>query len=353
MSKDIILLVIYTLFISLLFYILKRSGKNVEYKVFYGMFRIGSNLSFLNKISKSIFAKIFEILSIPSGFLIMFFAIFLILISIKNKLLAVAPLIPGIEIYGIKIPFFEAIIAIFLSVLVHELAHALLVIRNNLAVKSYGVFFLGPFLGAFVEPSEEVYKIDKIKQIAIFHAGIFANILLAILSIFLWNTFYYYLASSGNIAVIILGKVQNASVENITGERLLYINQFKINTLGDIGEALKHFKPGDRIEIITNVSRYDVILSEINGRPFIGLYFREEVENDFYKFILNLLFWIYIISLGIGLANALPIFILDGGQSMRTLLEMIIKKKETANKLYIIISYLVLSLILVNIIVSL
>jgi len=353
MGQDIILLLIYTFFISLLFYVLKRLGRNIEYKVFYGIFRIGNNLGFLNKISKTIFARIFEILSIPVGFLAMFLSVFFILISIKNKLLAVAPIIPGIEIYGIKIPFAEALIAIFISALVHELAHALLAIRNNLEIKSYGIFFLGPFLGAFVEPSEDINKISKIKQIAIYHAGIFANILLALLSIFLWNAFYNYLANSGNIAVIIVGKVQNATVENITGERLLYINQFKINTLSDIGEALQHFKPGDKIELITNVSKYDVTLSERNGRPFIGLYFKEEVENDFYKFLLNLLFWIYIISLGIGLANALPIFILDGGRSLKALLELLIKREDIANKIYIIISYLILSLILINIMVSL
>jgi len=353
MNQDLVFLLIYTSLISFLFYILKRFGKNVEYKIFYGMFRIGNDLSFLRKISKSFFARIFEILSIPVGFLLMFLAIFFILISIKNKLLAIAPLIPGIEIYGIKIPFFEAIIAIFLSALIHELAHALLSIRNNLEIKSYGIFFLGPFLGAFVEPSEEIYKIDKIKQIAIFHAGIFANVLLALLALLLWNGLYYYLISSGNTEVIIVGKVENASVENITGEKLLYINQFKINTLKDIGNALQNFKPGDTIELVTNVSKYYVKLSEKNGKPFIGLYFKEEVKNDFYGFLLSLLFWIYVISLGIGLGNSLPIFILDGGQSMKALLEIVIKRKEIANKLYVIISYLVLFLLLVNIIISL
>jgi len=268
MNQDLILLLIYTFFVSLSFYILKRLGKNIEYKVFYGIFRIGNNLSFLNKISKSVFGKIFEILSIPTGFLAMFLAIFFILISIQNKLLAVAPIVPGVEIYGIKIPFVEALIAIFISALVHELAHALLVIRNNLEVKSYGIFFLGPFLGAFVEPSEDINKISKVKQIAIFHAGILANVLLAIFAIFLWNTLYNYLASSGNIAVVIVGKVPNASVENITGERLLYINQFKINTLSDIGKALQNFKPGDKIELITNVSKYDITLSEKKRKTF-------------------------------------------------------------------------------------
>jgi len=353
MNQDLVFLLIYTFLISLLFYILKLLGKNVEYKVFYGMFRIGKDLNFLKRISKSLFARIFEILSIPTGFLLMFLAIFFILISIKSKLLAVAPIIPGIEIYGIRIPFLETIIAIFISALVHELSHALLSIRNNIKIKSYGIFFLGPFLGAFVEPSEDIYKIDKVKQIAIFNAGVFANVLLALLAILIWNGLYYYLASSGNIEVIIVGKVANASVENITGERLLYINQFKINTLGDIENALQHFKPGDTIKLVTNVSSYYVKLSERDGKPFIGLYFEEEVKNRYYGFLLSLLFWIYVISLGLGLGNSLPIFILDGGQSMKALLEIITKKKEIANKLYILISYLVLFLLLFDIAFSL
>ncbi|RDD52211.1 hypothetical protein BA065_02920 [Nanoarchaeota archaeon NZ13-N] len=353
MNLNSIFLLIYVFFLSLTFYILKKFGKNVEYNILYGIFRIGDRIGFLEKISKSFLSKILEILAIPTGFLAMFFSIYFILYGIKAKIPTIVPVIPGIEIYGIRFPFIEIIIAIFLSALVHELSHALLVLKNKLKIKSYGIFFLGPFLGAFVEPSEDVYRIDKIKQIAIFHAGILANLLLAVLVILIGNLFHFYLVNSGNIQVIIVGKVPNTTVENISGERLLYINQFKINSLSDIEKALMNYRPGDTIELITNVSNYRIKLSNNNGKPFMGLYFTEEINNKSYRFIVNLLFWIMMISLGIGLGNALPIFILDGGQSMKALLEIIFKNEEVANKLYILISCLVIALIIVNFIVVL
>ena len=348
---SLILLILYIACLSIIFYILKILGKNVDYKIIYGLYRIGDRIKFLERISKSFFARLYEILSIPVGFIAMIAAIYFIIYGIKTRIPAVVPVIPGMSIYGIHFPFLEVIIAIFISALVHELAHGLLILKNGIQIKSYGIFFLGPFLGAFVEPSEEVYKINKLKQIAIFHAGIFANIILALLALFAGNLFHLYLANSGNINVIILGKVPNTNAINITGEKVLYIGGYPIKSLSDIQKALQHFKPGETITLITNVSSYRIKLSERNGRPFMGYYFKETIDNKFFDFLLNLLFWIMIISLGIGLGNALPIFILDGGYSIRALFELILKDKKLANVLYTIVSYLMIFLIIFNFVI--
>ncbi|MEM1684251.1 MAG: M50 family metallopeptidase [Nanopusillaceae archaeon] len=295
--------------------------------------------------------SLFEYLSIPIGFLSMLAAIYFIFYGIQTRTPTVVPVIPGLEIYGIKFPIFEVIIAIFISAFIHELFHALLAIRNNIKIKSFGIFFFGPFLGAFVEPSDDIFQINKIKQISIFNAGILANILLSLFII----VFFYFLGEYTNVFnqetyVYIVGKVPNVTnLENITfstNEKLLYIGNTEIRNIRDIEEALKSYSPGDNIEIITEKNIYNIKLSEKEGKPFIGLYFKQEVKfNMFY----NILFWILIISLGIALGNSLPIFTLDGGQALKALLSIIVKDNRKVSILHTLISYLILIALFSNI----
>lgn len=342
-------ILIYFLSLSLFFLFLKKTGKNVDYYYIYGLFRIGNKLSFLEKIANSKLVKVFEILSIPIGYILMFIAIFSIIYATAKLFPAIIPVIPGAEIYGFKFPIIEVFIAIFVSALIHEIAHALLIIRNNMKIKSYGIFFLGPFLGAFVEPSEDIFKLDKKKQIAIFHAGIFANILVAFVLFLIIFLLQFLLPSN----VIILGKVPNiTAIENVPiekGEILLYINNFKINKIQDIPIILRKYSPGDIITLTTNKNNYTIVLSEYNGRPFIGLYFSEKRKFEFFQ---SILFWIFLINLGIGIGNSLPVFGLDGGFSLKILLDILIKDDRKTRKIFYIINIFVISMIILNLMLA-
>ncbi|MFH7903181.1 MAG: site-2 protease family protein [Candidatus Aenigmatarchaeota archaeon] len=342
-------LLLYIFFLSALFQFLKKIGKNVEYKYIYGLYKIENRLDFLEKISKSKLIKIFEYAAIPIGFISMIVAIYFIFYGIKARIPTVVPVIPGLEIYGIKFPIFEVILAIFISALVHELAHALLIIKNKIEIKSFGIFFFGPFLGAFVEPSEDIFKLNKIKQISIFNAGILANILLSLFVALLIYILYSSNILSSESYVYIVGKVPNVTnVENLsfeTNEKVLFIGNKEIRGYKDIVEALSNYSPGDKIELITDKGKYIIELSERDGKPFIGLYFAQEVK---FGMVFNILFWIFIISLGIGLGNSLPIFTLDGGQALKALLNILIKDDKKASKLHILVSYLILAALIIN-----
>src|SRR3989344_1606028 len=105
------------------------------------------------------------------------------LITIPKAIPAVAPVLPGVKIPGLPVlSFWHWIMAIFIVAVVHEFSHGIYARLYKVPLKSSGFALFGPILGAFVEPDE--------KQMKIFSAGSFSNIILAIIAIALlqWGT---------------------------------------------------------------------------------------------------------------------------------------------------------------------
>ena len=99
----------------------------------------------------------------------------------------VAPLIPYFtEIFGMESffpPFYFTyfLIALAIVALVHEFSHGIFMKYSKTKIKSTGLLFMGPILGAFVEQDEKSLKSRSRKdQMAVSGAGVFANILTAI-----------------------------------------------------------------------------------------------------------------------------------------------------------------------------
>ena len=102
------------------------------------------------------------------------------------------PLIPYFpRIFGVQSlfpPFYFTyfIVAVLIVAVVHEFSHGIFAKAKGLKIKSTGFAFLGPIVGAFVEPDEkQMLKKKKIDQMAILSAGVFANIITAIVFVFI------------------------------------------------------------------------------------------------------------------------------------------------------------------------
>lgn len=111
----------------------------------------------------------------------------------------VAPLIPYFpEIFGLtsffpKFYFIYFIIALAIVAAVHEFSHGIYMKLFNIKIKSTGVAFLGPFLGAFVEEEKTNFKKKKnLEQMTVLGAGVFANILTALVFILLILAVYNF-----------------------------------------------------------------------------------------------------------------------------------------------------------------
>ncbi len=92
------------------------------------------------------------------------------------------PKIFGLESLFPPLYFTYFIVALGVIAIVHEFSHGIFARLYGVKIHSTGFAFLGPILGAFVEPDEKrMGKISKFKQMVVLAAGTFANILMALL----------------------------------------------------------------------------------------------------------------------------------------------------------------------------
>ena len=250
-----------------------------------------------------------------------------------------SPVLPGIKIAtGLpELGFWHWIISIFIVAVVHEFFHGVFARKYDVKIKSSGFAFLGPILAAFVEPDEKkLEKSRKREQLAIFAAGPFANIVLGII----------FLLITG----LVLGPAANE------------INDVKIDSKENLAKVSSELKPGDNVKIITDKGTYNVNVAEhpnFKGKGYLGIAinpagFKEEYQVRYGEFLLRALFWlyllfwwIYVISLGIGIFNLVPLGPVDGGRMLLTGLTKFFNIK-TSKKIWNFISILVLVLIFIN-----
>jgi membrane-associated protease RseP (regulator of RpoE activity) len=254
------------------------------------------------------------------------------------KIPPIAPLIPYLpRIFKIDYlpPFYFTywIVVLAIAAVSHEFFHGIYAKVKNIEVKSTGFAFIGPFIGAFVEPNEEKVKKLRVRdQLPFLCAGTFANILMTILFFFvlflffiiafnpagvIFNTYTYSLINSsqidsfGNQVNIELNGGLNLTEIYSGGEKyylrndivnsieeydlvpayedtpalnaglagvIIEIDGKKINEYKDLSEVLSSKNPGENINIKTliddKVNEYDIILSEKPGeagQAYLGI----------------------------------------------------------------------------------
>jgi membrane-associated protease RseP (regulator of RpoE activity) len=346
--------------VSFVFFILKILKYDVEYQVIFGMLKLRRGLELFDKLAKSKFSKYWEIFSFYSGFVLLGIALFLIFYGIFTFKPVLTPLIPGAEIHGIYFPIIPTIIAIFVAALVHEASHGVIFRRNKVSLKSWGFFFLGPFLGAFVEPDEEEAKrIEYKKQIAAYNAGSAANVVVAALAfVILLALTPAYSMTIQFTNVSIVGIINNSSAyyagvpKNAT---LLKIDNQTVRSLLDVRKVLENKRPRENVTLVTSKGVYELKLGERNGKPFIGILMKQNFKvlhptlHAIFDWLISIFNWIFAINLGIGIANMLPIYPLDGGKTVHALLEV---RRSDARKYTKIISIIVLALVVFNVLLN-
>ncbi len=209
-TYDIIFLILFAIFVIIFFY---RNKKNVkrEMKIAF-LYRSQLGVKVINYIGTN-YRKTLKALKYPIivvGYILMAGVTFLLLratwiyvryptqITSIVKAPPIAPVIPyfpkifGLESFFPPLYFTYFIIAVGLVAIVHEFSHGIYMKYNKVRIKSTGVLFLGPLLGAFVEQDDrDMKKIAKSDQLAILGAGVFANIVLALLFLLIWWMLFY------------------------------------------------------------------------------------------------------------------------------------------------------------------
>ena len=363
-----------------LFFITRREKFEVQWKVL-ALYKTRIGINLMGRISR-IFPKFWEYLGylgVFVGFAGMIFILFVIisgtykLLFIPDTLPPLAPLLPGVQIPGLpKLTFWYWIVVIFILAVVHEFSHGLYSRLHGVRVKSSGFAFFGPILAAFVEPDEnELGKKSKMKQLSVFAAGAFSNIVLAVVAFLIYALLLTPIAFSINesvgveVAELKEGFPAYSSGMKI-GEEIIAVNGIEVNDAISFVNSLGNLKPRDKIIIETDANNYGIeAVSHPNNKSsgYLGMSVKsinvptEEVVNKYGNFlprvftwIYFLFFWLYVANLGVGLFNLLPLGPVDGGKMFYVGALAIFKNRKTAMKLLSYVSFFLFLLIVINLI---
>ena len=377
MNLDLIFALIFYGIIFLLF-IKYRNKFEVQNKIFV-LYKTKLGIKLMNKLSSKIprILHYISYLSITIGFIGMIITfLFLIkgvwnMIFIPNAIPVLAPVLPGVSIPGVPtLSFWHWIIAILITAVVHEFFHGVYASLAKVKIKSSGFAFLGPILAAFVEPDEkQLAKKSTHKQLSVLSAGPFSNIVLAfvffLIGIFIIAPVTSSILELNGIQIVDINKdLPIAQTSLKSGDQILAIDNETVINQTHFSSIIKSHKPGDILNIQTQDKIIPVELSsnpENKSLPIMGVtisYAKADIKPSIKKifgntplalfWILKLVFWVYAISLGVGLFNLLPLGPVDGGRMFYSASLFIFKKQEKAKKAYQYATLICLLLIFIN-----
>lgn len=277
---------------------------------------------------------------------------------IANKFTPATPLIPGITI-GVN-TFIIILIAIGISILIHEVSHGVVALRYGGRIKSGGAFLsLFILYGGFVEVDEaDLRRRAGLRGIlTMLSAGVFSNMVLSIVAIGIMYLALTPILQPYLSGIVITGVVKNspAFYANIpAGSILLAINGKPVISTMTLLYILEGIKPGSQVTLTIyhlGITRTYTLTTTTNpydpSLPFIGIAVSDRL---FYQFI----YWLWTINVVIVLLNTMPAWPLDGGQFLYYLLLNIPGlREEWANRLMIAISAILWALFVFTLVISL
>lgn len=269
----------------------------------------------------------------------------------------VLPSLPGIceSDFVLCVPAYFWLLIIPIIAFFHEFMHAVLARINGIRIKSAGYAFLLFIPAFFVEIDEKkLKKVNLVSRLKIYSAGSFGNFIISACSFFL--LIFVSKMISLNFFGIVVEALNNtpAFYANLTGI-IIKINDNEIIDVNDIFRLSKTFIPNQTIKIETIDGIYNITLDEnakigikIIGNAYIPKNsFAKKYKNVLLPLLLifkNFFFWLFLLSLGIGIFNLLPIKILDGGLFFNDLFKE--KFGRFGKFFYYLLSFFTISLIL-------
>ncbi len=341
---DLVFLVAFVIFVSFFLY---RNKKNLEKEGTLLLYRTQWGIKLIDYIGEKYgrVLNFFSYFSIGTGYILMagmllmlFQTVYLYLTTSISQVIRVPPIAPLIpyfpKIFGLQSmfpPFYFIyfIVAILIVATVHEFSHGIFARKSGIRIKSTGFAFFKyfpAFFGAFVEQDDkQMEKSKKFDQMSVLSAGVFANIITAILfyvvlfvffsfsftaSGIIFNTYAHSPVETSEIISINEFLLENKSYGNLldladedvfnrivtkkgnyvvtkesllkqernSGIVMLYhdspainsnlsniineINNIKIDSIEKLQEELEKYSPGEKIEIKT-ISENQVSVNEV------------------------------------------------------------------------------------------
>ena len=282
---------------------------------------------------------------------------------------SVSIVIPGVEMPGssIYIPFVYGLIALATVLVVHEFSHGVQAVGEKISIKSIGLLLFAIIPGAFVEPDEEELKNAKrTSRLRVYAAGSIANVTLAIIAMLLVSLIAMGIPTYFDENGIEIDRVVSDSPsDGILKEGMVIeaVGNEKINDSESYVNVIGSFKPGDNVSVQTDQGTYSVVLDKNPNNESVGFFGIQankhfELVNDSLGPIpwvlfelLELFQWIFMLNLGIGLFNLLPMKPLDGGYMLEILLSYRLSEqqyKPIVNALSVVMAMIIIFSILAS-----
>lgn len=274
----------------------------------------------------------------------------------------VSPVIPGLRIPGsqITVPFVEGLLAILALLIIHEGGHGIISRVHKIKVDSAGVGLLAIIPFAFVKPDEAQLRRAPIHhRLSMYAAGPWANIttaaLAAVVMIFLVTP---ALVGAFDLTGLNIGgttegyPAQEAGL--IEGDTILAIDDILISDYEEFNTHMDSISPGDTAAFQLKDRTIEITSIENPDNPELahfGFSYQPELEptkwysNPLLSFS-KFLNWFFILSIGIGLFNLLPIPILDGGKMVHDAVFGMVKNKKRASKIFMYLSFFSIALLI-------
>jgi len=260
----------------------------------------------------------------------------------------IGPALPGVSVGGFTIPLVEGIVALVIALLVHEGAHGVVAVRENIPVRHGGIITLGLLpIGAYVEPDDRIFrKAPVLSRLRVYAAGPVANMLVfaifaAMLVMLAPAAQYlqaYECAHGAGVRIIQVPQTLSVGEEYIRssaygilqgGDVVLEVNGRDVNCVYAFMDVLQPYREAESNAQVPLVVERDGNVFSVSiqlNRGYLGVKGVETVYRSslplwyhILAFILSLIHWIAFLNFMIGLVNMLPIPPLDGGYIYRDL----------------------------------
>lgn len=155
--------------------------------------------------------------------------------------------------------------------------------------------------------------------------------------------------SHSNVTTLYTREYTPAYLAGLKPSYIISINGEKVYTLKQFENIYYNLKPGENITLVTTSGTYNIkpiYYGEGGKIPFIGILV-EQIMNPYIYFILTLLLWLSIINIGIGIANMLPIYPMDGGRAFKYIMDLFFDDNKS-KKITYAVSLITLGLIIYN-----
>lgn len=379
-------------------------------------------LTFFDLVAKTKAARIYARFNTYLMPLITAFALFLIVGSLialfsngtaRDFQRSVGP--RGVLLIPVLNPFFPVtygLIALIITLVIHEAGHGIVARVHNIRVESTGILlFLGIPVGAFVNIEQELLVKASMKQkSAILTAGALNNMILAAISLI---TLYFVIStltpittsgeSKTGVVVMSVNDGSLASKIGLSKESIIQtIGGQKVHGVDDLGKLLRsnlghniqitwQDKTGQKISRSVNLPPFvssnkgilGIAITDLTPNPSLVLQrykswftsnpiallapptlgqgmllvpysdlmapkYESNILGSSFPIIANILFWIWFINFNVGIFNALPITFLDGGSWYSSLIESRTQKSKAS---MVKNASLLLSLIMIGIVI--